>query len=227
MRCLLFRRYCVNITIFGKTGTGKSVLGATILDYIRADIPIFMLTDNSIDFTSSNGVMLDIDYTNYKKLNYEKLFEEKRVKLMFGMISDHEINEFMDRFSFEVYNRSLPCVIVIDEAHIFYGKRSHSKILERLVRGGRKKHIHIIMITQQIIDLDLSILKQSKYVIVFRLSELNDIQRTALNINIDPVILSELAPYHYVIYNSYTGELIESVETKIPEAVKRPELQIF
>ena len=217
----------MNITIFGKTGTGKSVLATRILQNIRKDIPIFMLTDNDIDFTSTTGVTLDIDYTNYMKVNYERLLQEKRVKLMFGMISDKEINAFMDRFSFEVYNRSLPCVIAIDEAHIFYGKRSHSKVLERLVRGGRKKHIHILMITQQIIDLDLSILKQSKYVMVFRLSELNDIQRTALNLNINPDILAQLPPYHYIVYNSYTGQLYESVETGVSGRMSDKMMDIY
>ncbi len=202
----------MNITVFGKTGTGKSIFASQLIKKIRADIPIYMITDNTLDFKEQSGVVLDIDYTNYRKVNFDKVLDQSRVRIVFGMISDKEINEFMDKLSYKIYNRGVPCLLVIDEAHMIYSKRLHSRVLERLVRGGRKKHIHLMMITQQIIDLDLSILKQSKYTIVFRLSEANDVAKTSENLQISPDRLVKLPRYHYLIYDSYSGKLFESYE---------------
>jgi len=202
----------VNITIFGKTGTGKSVFAARVIDGIRKDIPVYMITDNANDFNGLYDVSIDLDYSNYRYANIERILDEKRIRLVFTMMTDKEVNDFMDRFSSTVYERGVPCVITIDEAHMIYGKRSHSLFLERIVRGGRKKNIHLIMITQQIVDLDLSIIKQSKYVVVFRLTELNDVLRTSENIQIDKDILLSLPLYYYVIYNAYDGTMIEGKE---------------
>lgn len=200
----------MNISVFGKTGTGKSVVSSRIIKSIRSDIPVYMFTDNDYDFEGYQRI--EINYQNYKKLNYDKVFRTKRLVFVFTMISDDEINQFFDIFAMRVYLNHRPCIIAIDEAHHFYSKGRHSKNLERIVRGGRKLHIHVIMITQQVVDLDLSMLKQSKYIFVFRLSELNDVYRMSENIQVDPNVILNLNPYHYLLYNVYTGELLEGKE---------------
>lgn len=201
----------MNITIIGKTGTGKSFLTHRLLSRIRDDIPIYMFTDNPQDF-SGMGDRVVLDYTNYRKLNYDTVFSKKRVVFEMGMISNTEINEFFDIFALKLYLHKRPAIVAIDEAHMFFGKTKHSKNLERLVRGGRKYFIHVIMITQQIVDLDTTIIKQSKYVFSFRLTELNDVFRTSVNLQINPDILRTLLPYHYIMYDMYRGIAFEGVE---------------
>ncbi len=69
---------------------------------------------------------------------------------------------------------SKPLFVVVDEAHRFMGGKN-APLLSKLVMEGRKFGLSLIVITQQPLDLEASIIANSACIISFTIQELNNL----------------------------------------------------
>ncbi|MEM3423449.1 MAG: ATP-binding protein [Nitrososphaeria archaeon] len=204
----------MNMLIVGKTGSGKTYFLKRLLSkLIKKDDYLIWISNSTLDIDIKNVIEI-----NHANIDFNKLLNKyHQIGIVYGLIDKNELTENIDRLCSEIWERrgKKNIYLVIDEAYEYYSKFQHSKMLEKLIRAGRKHRISIIMSTQQIIDLDLTFLKQSSYLIVFGLSENNDKYKVAKNLDLDVNQLNSInvANHEYLIKNLRTGEVSIGKET--------------
>ncbi len=203
----------MNMLIVGKSGSGKTYFLKNLIRKTvkKDDIAVWISSlPQDIDFSDTITI-------NRTDISYEKLLGAyEHLGVVYGMLTNDEIQEQMDKLALCLWNLSsrIPAskhiYLIIDEAYDYYNKIKHSKQLERLIRAGRKNGISIIMATQQIIDLDLTFLKQCSYLVVFALSESNDLNKVSKNLGIEEETLRSLkvVDHEYIIKNLRTSEIL-------------------
>lgn len=104
-----------------------------------------------------------------------------------------------------VRTSSKPLIIVIDEAHRFLGGKT-APLLSRLVMEGRKFGLSLVVITQQPLDLDPSIIANSAFIVSFTIQEADNLNYMVRvlsggNISYDSVkqILANLGKYEALV----------------------------
>lgn len=197
----------MNITITGMTGSGKSYFARHLIkDSIK---PVFALADNLHDIEELEKVL-------GRELNLIRVGKHTVIRdipsntaIVFENVIYEEIENTIDYICSYLYGLG-NCIFYVDEAHLFFPNRNigrSPKELERLLRGGRKKGIDVIMITQRPQDLNLVAISQSHFLIAFKSAERNTIKVIAENMMIDPDKILQLGRYEALIYDTTTGEL--------------------
>ena len=200
----------MNIVIFGQTGTGKSTFARKLVKYLIEDKRLVVISENiqdierladELEFDIS---LVEITDKNIYQLDFRKLIEQnKYIAFEFEHVIDEELVYALDQIASTIYELK-DTLVYIDEAHIFFPKFRCSTELERLIRAGRKNAIINILVTQQLRDLRDVALKQAHYMVVFKLSEHNEIEKIKYYFDVD--LLKNLGEYECVIYNKVTGE---------------------
>jgi len=200
----------MNIVIFGQTGTGKSTFARKLVKYLIEDKRLVVISENiqdierladELEFDIS---LVEVSDKNIYQLDFRKLIEQnKYIAFEFEHVIDEELVYALDQIASTIYELK-DILLYIDEAHIFFPKFRCSTELERLIRAGRKNAIINILVTQQLRDLRDVALKQAHYMVVFKLSEHNEIEKIKYYFDVD--LLKNLGEYECVIYNKVTGE---------------------
>ena len=200
----------MNIVIFGQTGTGKSTFARKLVKYLIEDKRLVVISENiqdierladELEFDIS---LVEITDKNIYQLDFRKLIEQnKYIAFEFEHVIDEELVYALEQIASTIYELK-DILLYIDEAHIFFPKFRCSTELERLIRAGRKNAIINILVTQQLRDLRDVALKQAHYMVVFKLSEHNEIEKIKYYFDVD--LLKNLGEYECVIYNKVTGE---------------------
>lgn len=199
----------MNISVFGQSGTGKSTFAATLFSTLYDDFIDgrgVIITDNFADIERVANLMPDEEIThvevsskNVAKINFGKLFIESKILAIesVNLISE-EIEDLMDKLSENIYTTG-KCLVYIDEAHLFLPRTRCSINAERLLRGGRKHAITNIVVTQQLRDLRDVVLKQAHYMIIFKMTQHNEIDM--LKAYLDTSLIYDLEKYQCIVLN--------------------------
>jgi len=168
----------MNILIVGKTGQGKSYFAKMLIKKIMEKKRVVILDDNPEYRDLSNVQWFNIGREHaFKEINFQKMMD-KWLYLGFEVVDllDDEQNYFVNELSDAIWDRG-NTAFVIDEAHKFYPKWRYPANLARLIKGGRKFNIDIIMITQMLNELDLSMIRQAHWIVSFQVTEYNEVKR--------------------------------------------------
>lgn len=199
-------------TIMGKTGTGKSYFAAHLVDMLAKNRRLVAISDQEEDLEVldeicgfQNFYVFEIDSNNYKKINYAAEIQKyNNVGFVFTNLLEDEQNEIINEICSVIY-RFGNTVFYIDEAHKFFPQNNYPIELERLIRGGRKRAIDVVLVTQQVIDLRKTALKQAHVGIFFRITEENELKKLrAMGIN--AVKVASLPLYKCYVVDFITGK---------------------
>lgn len=170
----------MDILIVGKTGQGKSYFAKMLIKKIMEKKRVVIVDDNPeyADIPNFQWFTVGREHA-FKEINFDKMFD-KWLYVGFEVVDllDDEQNFFINQLSDAVWNRGNTCLI-IDEAHKFYPKWRYPANLARLIKGGRKFNIDVIMVTQMLNELDLSMIRQAHWIVSFQVTEYNEVKRLA------------------------------------------------
>jgi len=203
--------------IVGKSGCGKSWFGRYILtQYLQNQaIKYAVVIDNSSDHfyggLQTQGFFLQEygEVEAQRSYNWENFIKaNKKVLLEITNLKQDEITRLMDDISKALYNLG-DSLILVDEAHIFFPYHHHSIEFERLLRGGRKKGIDVIMITQTLVDLNLIALRLANILILFQITEANELERARQYFQVDKEEIFNLRDREYFFKDMKTSHQIK------------------
>ena len=145
------------ICIFGKRGTGKSVLARKL----AAKIPCYVVFDPLHEHAS-------LGYTT-KTINQDLLNKYKRLVFQ-PSNAEEEAKTF-----FEACNKLYNCMIIIDEADIVADTYTINDSLLKIVRYGRHQGLGLICVCRRTQELNSKIIAQAHHIFSFRQSRPQDI----------------------------------------------------
>lgn len=198
--------------IMGKTGMGKSYFTCSLIDYLAENRKLVMITDQNRDIEMLDQIVdfpklthVEVTGQNVNRIPYAKLIsEEQAMAFEFMNVLDDEQNDALNEICRVIYNEG-DTVLYIDECHLFFPRFNYPVELERLIRGGRKFGIDTVLVTQQVVDLRKTALRQAYILVLFRITEENELKKLKdMGININ--IVSNLPPYKCLIIDTITGE---------------------
>lgn len=197
----------MNIVITGMTGSGKSYFARNLLKNI--DKPIYSISDNLDD-------VQELERSLGFEMNLLRIGKNTIIKqippdtsIIFENIIYEEMEEIIDYITNYLFEKG-NAILYVDEAHLFLPNTNigkSSKEFERLIRGGRKRGVDIMLVTQRPQDLHLIGISQSHYIITFKSTERNTLKVMSQNMQVDPEKITNLDQYQALIYNTKTGEL--------------------
>lgn len=193
--------------IVGSTGSGKSTLGAALVDAVR--------------FVSPSRVVFIMDYKQrfvgvdpVPELPQQTLFPDGVTALPHGrvegvatfahdlkrpplrsleprtawLVQDEDLILKMCRWLYDHADIRRPVTIYFDEtADLMSGTRAHANI-RRLLQQGREKAIQLIVINQRPFFVDQTFFSESSYLYVGYLSREDDRIRVRKEIDYDPFV---------------------------------------
>ena len=148
------------------------------------------------------------------KISLQTLFTKPTVVLLAALPSDHARALYVDTLMYKLINamysfRKRGATIVIDEAHLLF-RRSRSKaLISRLLMESRKYGIGMIIISQQPLDLNESVILNTSIKVVFNIGEYRNLDYISKSIagylhgqkiNALKIAISNL-PKHHAIAN--------------------------
>ena len=169
--------------IAGQSGTGKSWYARYLItQYIREQRKrSIIVLDNSMDhWPTLQGLGFEhvtIGQEHIRRgIPWSKfLSRHPRVLIEATYLDSDETMSLVDSLSRAVAESVPYSLLVIDEAWSFYNKNYPAPNLERLLRGGRKHNIDIMLITQRLQDLATPGRSQTNLLVMFHLDDLTDI----------------------------------------------------
>lgn len=202
--------------IMGKTGTGKSYFACHLVDALRgkkSDMrKVIVVSDQEQDIELLDSIsgferfyVVDVTADNYNKIDFARLLDREDAIgfVVFNVLESEQVEFFNDLC--KVIFAHGNCVLWIDEAHIFFPQWGYPIELERLVRGGRKRGVDVVLVTQQVIDLRKTALKQAHVGIFFRITEENELKKLRA-MGVDADVVMNLPLYVGYIHDFITGE---------------------
>ncbi len=196
-----------NWLIVGKTGSGKSYFARELIR--RSKKPYKVIVDISNEYSKDRqfakyGYVYMGRENAYKGYDFVRLIEEKKnVLFEVGDMVNDELVFFLNNLAYCIPSNTL---LVIDEAHQFFPRYRYSIGLERLLRTARKYNIDIVMVTQMIVDLNLVALKQARILVVFQMTEENELKKLKNYIENAEEVLPELKRGQKIIKDLKTGQ---------------------
>jgi len=197
----------------GKTGTGKTYFATHLVNLLSRKRKLVAIVDQEEDLVTldmSNPFdeefyVFDLDDETFQKINYAGIIKQyDRVGFMVLNLLEEEQNEVVDRICSVIY-RLGNVVLYIDEAHKFFPQNNYPIELERLIRGGRKRGVDVVLVTQQVIDLRKTALKQAHVGVFFRITEENELKKLRA-MGIDANVVANLPLYKCYVVDFMTGE---------------------
>lgn len=197
----------MNIVITGMTGSGKSYFARNLI--AKSIKPIFAIADNLHDLD-------ELEKVTDREMNLIRIGKNTIIKeipdntaMMFENVIYEEIEETIDYICSFLFDKG-NSIFYVDEAHLFFPNRNLGKSpreLERLLRGGRKRGVDVIMVTQRPQDLNLVAISQAHFLVAFKSAERNTIKGIAENMMVDPDTILNLGKYEALIYDTITGNI--------------------
>lgn len=192
------------MTVIGRTGTGKSVLGFWAL--------------SKADFDSQPWVI--VDYKNEELINSVDRIKEiglNEVPKHGGLYKVHPHptdEEGIDRWFWKAWERE-NCGILIDEGTMV---PKESAGLRACLTQGRSKHVPIITLSQRPVWLSRYVFTQADFHAVFHLNDVKDEQ--AIGSFMPRGILSERLPeYHSRFYDVAQDQVVTLTPVPSPDEI--------
>lgn len=200
----------LRMSVIGNSGSGKTFFILSLLKYHFLKSKYVLIIDTKETFSKIVNAHIRVDETNYKEFSsYRYLDALRTFKSMLvqvdGLIDD-EIHLLVDSI-FSQLKHGDHILVVVDEAHIFLPRFNCPVCALRYSRTGREQFLDYIVITQQWIDLDLTLLKQSNVISCFRLHEQNEVQKLSRYVP-GLVNLTNLPRYGKIIVDTERGEKV-------------------
>lgn len=139
-------------------------------------------------------LMVEATLDNWRSLNINRLYDYDNIGVEIVDLDSETQRVFLDRLLFPLYDNG-SFVLYVDEAYKFFPrtKSYQSTVLNRIIRGGRKRNILTVVVSQQIVDLDPTVLKQTHYLILFKLTHHRELEM--IRNYIDPELVLSLPDY--------------------------------
>lgn len=155
--------------IYGKTGSGKTVLAKHLLKEFNRVIIIDSMSEyeNGLVFTSFD------DLSSYVLDN--NIYNNDSFCLICRFESDIEI-EYLFKLVFEITN----LLLVVEEAEIYISPFAKQSNFLRLVRYGRHKNISLLGIARRTGELSLSFRSQTDFIYSFLQTDATDLKNMEL-----------------------------------------------
>lgn len=152
----------------------------TLINYIRdnSSTKEFHLSKEVLNTLIPYLDLLRGPYLSSTALRPDELINGLTVIDLSTIESEHLIGIYVESLLYliESYVKSTtkPLLMVVDEAHKFMGGKI-APLLSKLVMEGRKFGLGLIIITQQPLDLEASIIANSAYIVSFTVQEVNNV----------------------------------------------------
>jgi len=147
-----------NITIFGMTGSGKSVLCRNLQGYFK-NVIVF---DTLFEYSNNEGLVFNNfnQFADYLILTKNDLIIPKLI-IRFNPDIDEtsEINNYLKM----IYFRG-DCTVVLEEVQNYASVHKIPKYLKQISLTGRHKKVNFITTTQRIAEIHKSLLSQAHHV---------------------------------------------------------------
>lgn len=205
----------MNIAVFGQSGTGKSTYAASLFASLYENVDhAVVISDNFDDIDRVARLLEDKDIMhvevtskNIDKINFSALAKANTDNILaiecVNLVTE-EIADMMDDLCESIYTIG-NYLVYIDEAHIFLTRLKCSVAAERLWRGGRKHAITNIAVTQQLRDLRDVVLKQAHYMIIFKMTQHNELDMLKAYIDVD--LIKDLDDYECIVLDRLRGKI--------------------
>lgn len=209
-------------TITGNKGCGKSYLASKIVQFYEKNRikKHIVIVDNSRGYKCDKGLdflrCFGVDRgTANKNINYKNMIlSEKNVMFEFRDLLAKERQKALNKIINAVYEIE-DCLLVTDEAHIFFPKTGFAEEYERIITGGRNAQIDQVYIVQRIQLVNLLCLSLSDVLIAFREQEINSQRRLAEYFpNVDPAQFGRLKEREFFV-KDVCGQ-VEKLKTDSP-----------
>jgi hypothetical protein len=147
-----------HITIFGMTGSGKSVLCRNLQGYFK-NVIVF---DTLYEYSDNEGLVFNNfnQFADYLIMTKNELIMPKLI-IRFNPDIDEtsEINNYLKM----IYFRG-DCTIVLEEVQNYASVHKIPKYLKQISLTGRHKKVNFITTTQRIAEIHKSLLSQAHHV---------------------------------------------------------------
>ena len=147
-----------HITIFGMTGSGKSVLCRNLQGYFK-NVIVF---DTLYEYSDNEGIVFNNfnSFADYLIMTKNELIIPKLI-IRFNPDIDEtsEINNYLKM----IYFRG-DCTIVLEEVQNYASVHKIPKYLKQISLTGRHKKVNFITTTQRIAEIHKSLLSQAHHV---------------------------------------------------------------
>lgn len=160
--------------IFGKTGTGKTVLAKKLIKkYLKENKKNNVIVIDAL-FEYDNGIIFNHldDLIDYYEFSY---FGVHNKTLICRFASDDEM-ELLFQFIYQIGN----CLMVVEEAEIYISPSSRKGAFLYLVRYGRHKDISILGVARRGAELSLTFRAQTNTIISFCQTDPSDVKKMEL-----------------------------------------------
>jgi len=198
--------------ILGTTGSGKSYFTSYLISkYIALKARSHVVIVDSTDSYRESLPFLrhcDVPPLDFESIDFETIIFENPFTLfeVCGLLPEQDV-AFLDCLCDAVMSVG-DVLFVVDEAHRYLPKDRPSTRFLILLREGRKRYIDPCLITQFPVDLNLIARRQANSLVVFKLLDDTDTERTGFYLEMRPEEIMNLELYHFVLKDRDTGEAI-------------------
>ena len=152
--------------------------------------------------------------TTYRWLDVNEMLgkaakQEHDVLVNLAFLDEKQQHELLDDFAFEILRKHIELIVIIDEASKLFPRFHFSRGVGQLLREGRKRRLDVIMAYQSLTDVDLAVIKQAHYAIIFKMVTAEDKAKMSKLLELDPykVSFDVLEEYECFIANLQKGFL--------------------
>lgn len=198
--------------VLGITGSGKSYFTTYLISkYVAMRQRKYVVIVDSTDSYRQDLPWLkhcDVPPVEFTQIDFERIILESQFVLfeVSGLLPDEDV-AFMDALCEAIMNIG-NTLLVVDEAHRYLPLYNPSDKFLILLREGRKYYIDSIIITQFPVDLNLIARRQANSLVIFKLLDDTDTERTAFYLEMRPEEIMNLELYEFVLKDRNTGASI-------------------
>lgn len=209
------------ISVFGGTGTGKSVLAHALY----RSLPIEGWWRVIIDVTDSIHEPEALTFFDPLKIPWEKSYSLRFVPDISQSL-DAQISELF----MEIYYHGV-CWYWLDEANEISDAHKTAFGLRKVLLQGRKAYVGGVSCTPRPKDISKSIITQSQYIAIFPLVDYDDRSTVAKNIGMTPAefddVISQLDDFEYLWYDVRNRTLykVPPIPFEIVDALENPPVE--
>lgn len=147
-----------NITIFGMTGSGKSVLCRTLQGYFK-NVIVF---DTLFEYQDNEGLVF-YNFNQFSDFLIRTQKEEILPKIIIRFSPDIDETTEINNYLKMIYFRG-DCTVVLEEVQNFASVHKIPKYLKQISLTGRHQKVNFITTTQRIAEINKSLISQAHHV---------------------------------------------------------------
>jgi len=198
--------------ILGTTGSGKSYFTTHLInEYVNMKARKHIVIVDSTESYRESLTWLrhcDVPPVDFENIDFESIIRQTQFVLfeVCGLLPDQDV-AFLDCLCKAVMNVE-DVLFVVDEAHRYLPKDKPSTEFLILLREGRKRYISPCLVTQFPVDLNLIARRQANSLVVFKLLDDTDTDRTGFYLEMRPEEIMNLELYTFILKDRDTGDMI-------------------